>query len=180
VENIVFWIAQGIGLIALGFSFRAYQSKTREEILSIQMSGSFVYMAHFALLSAWIGVVMNALVAVRNWIFVRKETHAFARHEGWMWFFMALAGLSLLFTWEGFISVLPVLGVILGVYSRWHAKDAFTIRIYSAIGCILWLPYDLVVRSYTGAITDVLTLAVILYAMWKHDRVTLKETVTSV
>lgn len=180
MENIVFWTAQAIGLVGLGFSLRAYQSKTKEGILGIQFAGAFIYMVHFALLSAWTGLAMNAIVAMRNWIFVRKASHPFAAHEAWMWFFMALAAASLFFTWEGPISLLPVVGVMFGVYSRWHFHDAFKIRFFSAIGCMLWLPYDLVVRSYSGAATDILTFAAIMYAMWKHDRLRPQETVTSV
>ena len=74
----IFWIAQGIGVIALVFSILSYQSKTRDQILLRQLLGSIVYIVHFTLLSAWTGVVMNAIVVFRNWIFRKKDTESWA------------------------------------------------------------------------------------------------------
>ena len=173
---VVFWIAQGIGLIALGFSILAYQSKTKQELLSRQMAGAFVYALHYFLLSAWTGLFMNLIVAVRNWIFGKKNQHAWADNPFWMWFFIALALGTLPFIWEGPISFLPVTGIILGVYSRWQEKIS-QIRLYTIIGCVLWIPYNLVVRSYSGVLVDIIVIVATFYGIWKHDRVTLAEKV---
>jgi len=165
----VFWLAQAIGLVGLGFSMLAYQSKTRDLLLARQMTGAFTYMLHFGLLSAWTGVAMNGIVALRNWVFVKKDTHAWARNELWMWFFVALVGVSLYFTWQGAISLLPAIAMLLGIYSRWKGT-AKEIRAYSLAGCLLWLPYDLSVRSYSGVLVDILVAGVIIFGMWRHDR----------
>lgn len=86
-----------------------------------------------------------------------------------MYFFMALALASLPFTWQGYISVLPVIGIVLGVYTRWHHSPA-KIRIYSLIGAILWLPYNVAVQSVAGTIGGVIVIIAIIFAMVKHDR----------
>ncbi len=167
--DLVFWFAQAIGVVALGFSVAAYQSKNREKLLGRQMAGAFVYMAHFSLLSAWTGVAMNALVAVRNWVFSKRDTHAWAADDRWMWFFMALAAVSLYFTWQGYISLLPFLGILTGIYSRWKG-DAAMIRFFTIVGCLLWIPYNVVVQSYAGIIVDLVIIGAALWGMWKHDR----------
>lgn len=170
----VFWIAQGIGLIALCVSFFAYQSKHREEMLNRQFLGSFIYVAHFFLLSAWTGVAINAIVGVRNWVFIKKDSEAWARHPAWLYIFIGLALLSLFFTWEGYISILPTIALCLGVYARWQNQVSH-IRLFSLVGMLLWLPYDFVVHSYAGVATELVLGVAILYGIWKHDRPTRVE-----
>lgn len=169
MENIVFWIAQGIGLVALAITFSSYQAKHRHEILSRQIIGAVVYVAHFGMLSAWTGLAMNAIVAVRNWVFLRKSTSYWASHQAWMWFFMALSIGMCFFTWEGYISLFPAMGMVSGVYARWHENER-QIRVFSLVGVLLWLPYTLAVHSYAGTLTQIVLAIAVGIGMWKHDR----------
>lgn len=166
---IIFWIAQGIGLIALAVSFSSYQSKHRRDILFRQIIGSVVYVVHFGLLSAWTGLAMNAIVVARNWVFLKKEKAYWASHQAWMWFFMFVSVASLFFTWEGYISLLPAIAMVLGVYARWH-EDEKRIRLFALFGVMLWLPYTILVHSYAGTLTQLVLAVAILYGIWKHDR----------
>jgi hypothetical protein len=178
-SQMIFWFAQAVGLVALGFSVLAYQSKSKQQLLDRQMAGSFVYVLHYSLLGGWTGVAMNGIVAVRNWVFGKKGSASWADNPAWMWAFMAIAVAFLPFTWDGYISILPVIAMILGVYSRWQ-EHVSHIRLFTLIGCALWIPYNFVVASYTGIIVDVIVIGSVLYGMWKHDRIALKEEVTAV
>ncbi len=165
----LFWFAQAIGIVALGFSVMSYQAKTRAKILNIQFLGSLVYMLHFGLLSAWTGLVMNAIVAARNWVFVRKDAEKWASHPAWLYGFMFASVGSLFFVWEGYISLLPALSMVLGVYARWQENPA-RIRIATLIGVLMWIPYTVAVESYAGTAAQFVVLAAVIYGMLKHDR----------
>lgn len=165
----LFWFAQAIGVVALGFSVMSYQAQTREKILHTQFLGSLVYILHFGLLSAWTGLVMNAIVAVRNWVFIRKDSEKWASHPAWLYGFMAASLGSLFFVWEGYISLLPALSMVLGVYARWQAKPSH-IRIATLIGVLMWIPYTVVVESYAGTAAQFVVLGAVIYGMLKHDR----------
>lgn len=119
----LFWIAQGIGLVALAFIAYSLQSKTKNEILHRQIIGSIFYLVHFALLSAWTGVALNGIVIARNVIFLEKNKSSWAKSPVWMWFFMALALGSLYVTWEGYISLFLTSGLLLGIYARWQDDE---------------------------------------------------------
>ena len=165
----LFLLAQGIGVIALIANIISYQSKTRDQILSRQMVGSLLFMAHFALLSAWTGAAMHAIVVVRNWIFGQKEKYVWAGHIIWLFVFFALSLGFLYFSWEGLISIFPAIAVLTGVYARWqeHPKH---IRIWGLVGVLMWLPYTLIVESYPGTVTQLFIAGAIIYGMVKHDR----------
>jgi hypothetical protein len=165
----LFWIAQAIGVIGLGFAVSSYISKTRMQILNQQFLASLVYVVHFGMLSAWTGVAMNAIVAVRNWVFMRKDDEKWATHPAWLYFFM-LASLAVLpFIWEGYISLLPAAAMVIGVYARWQ-KEAATIRLGTLVGVILWIPYTVFVESYAGTVSNLIILGAVLYGIMKNDR----------
>ena len=125
----IFWIAQAIGVVALGFSIYSYQAKTREKLLTRQMHGSFVYIIHYALLSV----------------------------------------VALPFVWEGYISLLPTLAMLIGVYVRWEGNAA-TIRLGTFVGVVMWIPYTLFVESYAGTASNLVILGALIYSMVKHDK----------
>ena len=165
----IFWLAQLIGVIALGFSIYSYQAKTRETLLTRQMHGSFVYIIHYALLSAWTGVVIDIVVAIRNWVFVKKEKESWAKHRAWLYVFLAVPVIALPFVWEGYISLLPTLALLIGVYVRWEG-NASTIRVGTFVGVVMWIPYTLFVESYAGTASNLVILGALIYSMMKHDK----------
>ncbi|MBX9765299.1 YgjV family protein [Patescibacteria group bacterium] len=165
----LFWFAQAIGVVALGFSVFSYLAKTRTGILRTQMFGSLVYILHFGLLSGWTGLAMNAIVAVRNWVFIRKDTQKWASHTAWLYVFI-IASLGVLpFIWEGYISLLPALAMVIGIYARWQENPAH-IRAGTLIGIALWIPYTISVQSYAGTAANFVLLIAVIYGMLKHDR----------
>ena len=165
----LFWLAQAVGGIGLIFSILSFNSKTRNGLLAHQSSGSFVYFIHYLMLGGWTGAAMELLVVLRNWVFIKKETHTWAKHDGWMYFFILLALVLLAISWQGYISLLPTIGIISGIYTRWHHPPA-KIRLYSLGGLILWIPYNIFIHSIAGTITVLITSVVIIVAILKHDR----------
>lgn len=81
-------------------------------------------------------------------------------HFQWEFFF---------FTWEGFVSLLPLFAVIVGIYARWQEKPS-QIRFLGLVGTLLWLPYTVIVHSYAGTLTQLVLMVGILYGIMVHDR----------
>lgn len=85
-----------------------------------------------------------------------------------MYFFMGLAVVLMVFTWQGPISLLPFVGILLGVYTRWHHGPA-KIRLFSLIGVVLWIPYNIYIQSIAATISGVIMGLIILIAMARYD-----------
>lgn len=167
-------IAEAIGFVAFLFLLFSSQSKTREKILFNQLISSLIFIIHFGLLSAWTGVVMNLLIVFRNYIFIKKPKYAWAQHIGWLFLFIFLTLTLTALSWEGYISILPAFAVAAGTYGRWLSRP-FTIRFISLFfGVLLWLPYTILVGSYSGTAAQIAIGIAIVYGMFKHD--SLKET----
>ncbi len=163
-----FWLIQLIGIAALALTGIAYQGKTRHAILSGQLIGALFFGVHFLLLGAYTGALMNLIIALRNFVFEEKDHRSWANHAVWPPLFMALAAAVLALTWQGPISLLPVIATIIATYALWSGKPAF-IRELLLFATLLWMPYTLAVGSYAGTITQIVMVISLLFGIARRD-----------
>lgn len=167
LEN--FWFIQIIGAIALVFIALAWNAKTRKNILLIQSVSMMFFVAHYTLLSAYAGAAMCAVVLGRNFVLLQEDEKNWASHWTWFYFFIFISMGVLAFFWNGWISALPVMGAIVGIYGMWKENPA-DIRLYMLVASSIWIPYTIAVHSYSGLLSQIVGIAGILVGMYRHDR----------
>lgn len=163
------WFVNAVGGIALFFIVLSWNAKSRKKILTLQSVNLIFFTVHYFLLSAYVGAAMCFVTIGRNWVFLKKNEKKWAAHKGWFYFFTLISAGVLLFFWNGWITILPVVGVIVGMYAITQDRPA-DIRFYMLIACIIWLPYTVVVHSYSGFLSQVIGIVSILMGMYRHDR----------
>jgi hypothetical protein len=164
-----FWFIQVIGGIALLFVFLSWNAKTRVRIFELQSINLVFFIVHYLLLGAYTGALMCVIVLARNFVFVRKGIHKWASHPTWLYIFCLLAVVALAFSWKGWISLLPVIAVIIGMYGMFKDKPD-EMRFYSLWNSLIWIPYTIVVHSYSGLLSQIIGIAGVLSGMYRHDR----------
>jgi hypothetical protein len=164
-----FWVIQFIGIIALVFVIFAWSAKTREKIIKSQSINLILFTFHYILLGAHIAALMCVIVLFRNFVFVKKGTKKWASHPTWFYFFCLISAFGLILSWKGLITILPVLAVILGTYGMYKEKPS-DMRFYNLINCLMWIPYTIVVSSYSGLMSQIVGIIGISIGMYKHDR----------
>lgn len=167
LEN--FLLIQTIGAIALIFIVLAWNAKTRKSILLLQSVSMILFVAHYTLLSAYAGAAMCAVVLGRNFVLLQEDEKNWASHWTWFYFFIFISLAVLTYFWNGWITILPVLGAIVGIYGMWKENPA-DIRYYMLIASSIWVPYTIAVHSYSGLLSQVVGIAGILVGMYRHDR----------
>ena len=164
-----FWFIQFIGAVALVFVCFAWNSKNRKRLLQLQAINMSLFVVQFILLRAYTGALMQFVAILRNIVFSKKGEEKWASSHGWMYFFMTLSVVGLLFSWQGLVSIFPVIGIIIGTYGLAKNKT-HDIRIYILVTTLAWIPYDLIVHSYTGFIGEVVSDIGIFIGMYRLDR----------
>lgn len=166
-------IGQSIGFIALIISIFIFQKNKRTTMLYILMTSSFLFMVHYLLLGAVTGAAMNLISTIRNYIFSKKDKCSWANSSLWLYFFIGVFIISGLITWEGYISILPIIGMISGSISFW-ISDPRKIRLVALIAPPLWFTYNFLSHSYSGMIAEILnvtsiTIGIIRFDIMKKD-----------
>ncbi|USN95109.1 MAG: YgjV family protein [Candidatus Nomurabacteria bacterium] len=163
-------LIQGLGFFGLLFQLFSFQANDRSKILFRQGIGAIFFAVHFFLIGAFSGATISAVIAARNAVFYEKTKESWANHKIWMFFFMILlVALTLFFAWEGWFSLLPLCGTVVGTYARWNDKSNL-IREFSLGGVTLWLIYSIIVGSIPAIINNALLLASVFVGFLRFDK----------
>jgi len=180
MNQIAFWgltwrylCVQLIGVFGLVMNVVSYQANTNKRIVSIQIFGCLFWIIHFVLLGrysagAYTAAAMNAGGMLRNIVFAMRPKK-WAAHPAWLYIFCFGYVLSGIFTWNGLVSLLPMVGMLLGTVSLYMLNPKLTRRL-GAVSTCGWLIFNILTRSIPGAVCETLTLVSIGAAMIKYDR----------
>ena len=164
--KINFLIAQLLGLLALVFLIYSFQNNNKKTLLKFQIISSFLYAIQYLFLGAITGFLMNIVCMIRNYIFKKYEDIDTSRP--WLLIFIGLMSLLTMFSYNGYISLLPFLAVFLFTISLWIGNLKY-IRIFEAIGAILFIIYSIFVYAITGVFAFSFELSTVLFAIYRFD-----------
>jgi len=164
-----FWFIQAIGAIALVFVFLAWNAKKRKNIFILQSINLVLFIIHYWLLAAFAGAVMCAVVLGRNFVFSQKGEKEWASRPIWLYVFTILSVWILGISWNGWITILPVVAVIISMYAMWKDNPA-EIRWFMFISCLVWIPYTIIVQSWPGLLSQIVGIVGILLGIYRLDR----------
>ncbi len=128
-------------------------------------------MAQYALLHAYTAVIVEIVTLARNLVFAKRGEKKWANSPLWTYVFMALAIAVLALVWQGWASLLPVVGVVVGTWGMSREKPK-SMRFYILLTALVWIPYNIIVHSYTGLLTNIVSYTALLVGMYRLDRKT--------
>lgn len=165
---------QIIGLIGTALFFLSYQCKSNRNLFRVQLLSYVCYTTHLLLLGAVTGGISYVLNTLRS--FCLGSKWRFGRSWAMCWVICTLQMVTLLVTWSGWISILPVaanIAATIGGYTHNPRK----IRVAGMfINSPLWIIYDILVGSWAGILDEVVTeasmiISIIRYGWKALDRV---------
>ena len=152
-----FWIAQFFGLCGLGFMVYGLFSKNKDRMLRCVILNGLSFSIEYLLLSAYSGMGSNLFGVVRTYICLKKESDPRLNQKMVLLAIMMVYLVIGIFSFDGWISILPILAEEIYVVSLWQTRVQ-SIRLGTAAMVILWLIYDLVVAAYPSAVCDLIVL----------------------
>lgn len=164
-------LIQAIGFFGVMFFFISFQMKTNRALFILQTLGCLTFSVQFALLGALSGCLSLLINIVRNLMLTKYHDCQAIRWKGWVIVFSALSLMAALFTWNGWVSILPVVGTVSGTIGCW-TNNAKKIRIANlAVNSPCMLLYDVLVRSWGGVLNEsIAMLSIVISVMrfgWK-------------
>lgn len=156
-------IAQLIGLFGLISHVMSFQQSRRGRVLVLLMVGCIFWAVHFLLLGFYTAAVLNLIAAVRSWVFYKFKDRT---NKTLLNMFLLILIVSTLVTWQGPISVLPLLASVFSTYASWGVS-AQTIRWLTIPSPVLWFVHNVFAGSI-GVIADSMVLSSILVGLYRH------------
>lgn len=158
------------GLCAVCLCLLCYQFRNRKAIIACNVLSRVLYVTQYLLLFAFEGAAMDLSAIPASMLAARKNTPFVVKHRRACWLAgnAAVVVIGWLF-WENIISLLPVVGVLFEINALWMMKEKH-IRLVSLASVPFWMSYNLLCGAWGSVLGNVLMVASILTALYRHDR----------
>lgn len=163
--DLKFILIQIIGLIGAGIYFFSYQNRDNKKLFRMQFFAFIFYIVHFILLGAFTGAISNSVNLLRSYFLSSNNEKLHTKKA--CAFICFLLVIVCIITWDGPISLLPVIGnaaVTIGGYL--HSEKKYRL-IMIFINAPVWITYDTLVRSFAGVLDETLTLVAVIISIIK-------------
>ncbi len=157
---------QAIGFAGTILFFLSYQCKHNKNLFRVQFLSYVFYTTHFLLLGAVTGGISYMINTLRS--FCLGSQKAFLKGK-WMCGILCILQLvTLIFTWDGWISVLPIaanIAATIGGYT-YNARKIRIVGIF--VNSPLWIVYNVWVGSWAGIVDELITEASMLLSIYRY------------
>lgn len=150
--------ANMIGVIALILTLLSYQNNNKSKFLLWQILANLTLAIQYLLLNATSAVVAILIALTRNIVFFKFEN----KNKEIPLYILILFEIAVLifgvFTFDGIISLFPVIITMLFSYAAWQKKITDTYLICVLV-MILYIIYNFYVGAYVSIISNILELS---------------------
>ena len=164
-------VGQLVGFISTALFLLSFQFKQNKQLFALQLGSFAFYILHYFLIGALAGCIAMAINTARCVVMYFFNDRKWAAWKGWLWIFAALYIANAVYTWEGLISLLPLVGSMACLFAYW-GRNLRTIRVINlTLGSPTWLVYDIFTKSIAGTVSESLCMLSILISVirfgWK-------------
>lgn len=169
VNNMIFITAQIFGIFAILFWGLSIQNKKKEDILVFQIYASLCYAVQFFLLGGYTAFLVDIIAVLRLYAFYKEEKKYGSIDKKWLYIFLILTLASGIFTYDGLISIIPILIGLFYTVSTW-VKNTKYLRIFYIVCAVLWTFYNFTYGALTAVIGNILEIISGIISMIRFDR----------
>lgn len=160
-------IGQIFGVLLAVLSFFIYLQKTREKILLTKLLSDILNVIQQAMVGALTGSMLNGIAIFRELVFYCKGKKKWAQSRIWLFVFLLCTGIAApLFSWQGYISLLPAVGSSLAVIGFYCTKPR-QIRIFGILAQAFWVVYSVAVLNLGGILSSSVSMLGGIFGLWK-------------
>lgn len=160
-------LAQVLALFAILFWVISILLKNKKNILLMQVIANGIYGIEYLLLGAFSAASMNFLSFLRLLVYYFYALLNIKMPKWILFVFIALVLLFGIITYDGLISLLPIIITVLYTYAFWQ-NNLNVARIIYIVAAIIWIYYNYEVGAYVGIIGNTLEITTGLISLIKY------------
>lgn len=161
-----FLLIQGIGFLGTILFFLSYQCRNNKTLFRVQFVSYLCYTVHLLLLGAITGGISYVLNTVRS--FCLGSENRLLRSKWVCSLLCILQIVTLVFTWGGWWSILPVVASIAATISG-YTYSARKIRVVGlCVNSPLWIIYDIAVGSWAGILDEAVSMTSMILSIVRY------------
>ena len=160
------FFVQVIGFAGTILFFLSFQCRKNQNLFRVQLLSYLCYTTHLLMLGAVTGGVSYILNLIRS--FCLGSNNTFLKGKHMCRIICALQVMTLLFTWDGWLSILPVAANIASTIGG-YTHNPRKIRIAGMfINSPLWIVYDILVGSWAGVLDELVSELSMVVSIFRY------------
>ena len=156
---------QLIGFLAFLIYTLSYSRDTYNKVLTYQLTANFAYTVHYFLLGGISAAFVCAIDMLKDVVFINIKKDGFKCAI----VLIILYCIPTYIFYENLASFFPLLGSSVSVLvlakndKEWVLKGGI-------ITALMWLPYNIIVRSYSGTMAEIIIISSAAINLWKMKK----------
>lgn len=142
--------------------------KDRKKSLYVQSLNCFFEAIYDFIIYAFTGAVLSIINLIRTFIFIQKDKINKGIYLVILFLFEGIIITNCIFTWNGYISLLPTIGSMIRSYCLWQS-DMKLVRISGITTGILYGLYYTYYQSWFLVLGYIILLTVSIIAVYNND-----------
>ena len=142
--------------------------KDRKKSLCVQSLNCLFEAIYNFIISAFTGAFLSIINLIRSFLFINKKKFSKRVYLIMLIIFESIIIINCLYTWQGFISLLPTIGSIIRTYCLWQSNMKL-VRISGITTGLLYGSYYIYYSSWFMVLGDVVLLVTGIYVLLKND-----------
>lgn len=142
--------------------------KERKKSLIVQSLNCIFEAIYCFIITAYTGAILSIINALRTIPFLNKEKFNKIIYLIILLLFEGIIIVNCIFTWEGYISLLPTVGSMIRTYCLWESNMKL-VRFSGVIIGLTYGSYYLYHNSYFMLLGNIILLIIGIYTIWKND-----------
>lgn len=156
------------GILGMCTTVLIYQQKTRKGLILSKLLSDVIWFLYYICLSAYSGAAIAVIGMIREIVFINREKK-WAKHQGWLVFFLLLSFGSAIITWKNIFSILPCTASAISVISFWIGNPKLSRKLsYPISACML--TYNITSDAVIGVINEIFTIISSVIGTIRLDR----------
>lgn len=153
-----YWIGQGIGVVAMLESFFIFQVTDRRKMVLFKLVDDVLWVTHFLLIGGYTAALTTGIAVFREIVFYFKG------EKKWASSIWVAVGFSIVFaacaplTWKNIFSIFPAAASVVSTWVFWITKTDIG-KLIQLPSAVCMLVYNIVYSSYSGILTQFITIA---------------------
>ena len=150
-------IANAIGFVSFVISLIAFHKKDKKNIFKNTMISNLLSLIQYIVLNANSGIATKIIAIIRDLSIMKQEKYNFLKTKKMLSIFVIIYLVLMIITYQGILSVFSLLAALIYTVFCWNG-NVNTVRYIGIFTNVLWLIYNIYVKSYIGAFSNLISI----------------------
>lgn len=161
-------IGQVFGWITALLTFLSFQCKEHKKLVVVNTIATASLCASYMFLGAWSGMLMNVVAILRNYTIYKRDCKFFS-HSFWPYFFAVLMGTLGALAWQGPISLLVVMALIISTLFL-YSPNVQNLRKITILTATMITIYNVYYQVWGGVVNELIAMVSAVIGIYRYRK----------